>query len=116
MTPSQQQFRTDAVALIRREWKDMAPRKGDAAAWWWVEKLTGWNGAHDWTVQRIQYDRALALPFHLYLTDCVELTQDAAAEVLAKLKVPLAVREKRAEDARLTALGKKRQGRPKGFI
>ena len=115
MTPSQQQFRQDAVALIRREWKAMAALKGDAAAWWWVEKLTGWNGAHDWTIQRVQHDKLLRLPFHLLLTDCIELTQDAAQEVLAKLKVPLAVRERKAEDERLAALGKKRNGRPRGF-
>ena len=59
MTPSQQQFRADALALIQREWKAMRAPKGDAVAWWWVEKLTTWNGAHDWSVQRIQYDRPL---------------------------------------------------------
>jgi hypothetical protein len=115
MTPSQTKFYGDALSLIRSEWKAMAPRTGDAAAWWWVEKLTGWNGAHDWSVQRIQYDRTLTLPFHLLLTDCIELTQDAASEVLRKLKVPLAVRERQAEEERLAALGKKRNGRPRGF-
>jgi hypothetical protein len=29
--------------------------------------------------------------------------------------VPLAVRERKAEDERLAALGKKRNGRPRGF-
>ena len=113
MTDSQKQFRSDAVRLLWREWKPMSEEKGDAAAWWWLESLTGWNDAHDWAVHRVQHSKTLALPFHLYLTDCIELAQDAAAEVLGSLPMPYAVRAKKAEEARLKALGKKRAGRPK---
>jgi hypothetical protein len=115
MTPSQQQFYADALALIRSEWQAMRPAKGDAGAWWWAEKLTTWNGAHDWTMSRIE-KKHLRLPVHLFITDCIELTQAAASEVLGKLKVPLAVRERRAEDAALALRGKKRRGRPQNGV
>jgi hypothetical protein len=106
-----ERFRESAGVLLRVEWRLKAGRTGDAAAWLWVEKLTAWADAHDWTVQRLG-DRRLVLPFHLVVTDAIEEAQVAASEFLRTLPVPPEVVAKKEAERNGIYTGPKR-GRPK---